>query len=135
MTPTSSFLKRFVLRFTKYSFVGLPTFLLDLAIIALLTSLLNVPYEIAVGIGFIIGISVNYHITYHWVFKGTKRRRVTGFVIFALLGLLGMVLITSGTKFFVEEFGMPLYVARTLIGAILGIIGFLINSWFNFKML
>jgi putative flippase GtrA len=121
-------------RFSKYTLVGVSTYLFDLGIVALLTYGFGMHYTYAVGIGFLIGISVNYQITYHWVFKGTERRKLTGYIIFGLLALLGMTLIMTGTSLLTEQFGLPLLIARTLVGGFLGIVGFLVNSIFNFKM-
>lgn len=132
---TASFFTRFTKRFSKYTAVGVSTYILDLGIVALLTYVFDIYYTTAVAIGFIIGISLNYQVTYHWVFKGTKRKKLTGYIIFGLLGLLGMTLITLGTSFLVENFGLQLFVARSIVGGFLGIVGFMVNAIFNFKML
>ncbi len=122
-------------RFVKYSSVGLATFALDMGIIFLLTQILSLHYALATSIGFLIGLSINYLITYHYVFTGTQRKKLDGYVIFILFGLLGMTFITSFTVLLVETFGMQFFIARCIVGAVLGTVGFFVNALFNFKML
>ncbi len=128
-------IKRASSRFGKYLVVGVSTYLIDLALVFILTATTAIPYTLAIGIGFVVGISINYHYSYHWVFRGTERSKLQGYIIFALLGLSGAILIMLGTHIFVEQLNFDLYIARTIVGAFLGTVGFLINALLNFKVL
>lgn len=128
-------LKRLLRRGSKYATVGLATFLLDLGIVAILTTYTKLPYTISIAIGFLIAVSINFTISYHWVYAGTARRFHHGYVLFICLALGGAIFISVGTVWLVESFGFPILVARLLIGGIVGVTNFLFNTFFNFRLL
>lgn len=135
MNTQSSFIGRLFSRLLKYSGVGFGTFLLDLAIVALLAYSVGIPYPYAVAIGFFTGISINYLISYFWVFKGTTRNKYAGYIIFLSIAFGGVILITASTTFLVETLALPLLIARTMVAGVIGCINFLLNTFFNFKVL
>ena len=119
----------------KYFTVGITAFFLDLGIIFALVTTTATPNWLAISIGFLIGISINYYWCYHWVYTGTERKFHHGYFYFISLALLGMTIISVGTIYLVEIFDLPLVVARTAMGAITGTTGFFINTFFNFRLL
>lgn len=127
--------RRLLDRGFKYAVVGVSTFILDLGIIFLLIQIPIMPYPLAVAIGFLIGISVNYFICYYWVYAGTERLIHHGYLYFVSLALLGAFIIAGGTTFLVEQMALSLIVARIIMGASTGTIGFFINTFFNFRLL
>lgn len=131
----TTFYKRIVTRFSKYGLVGVSTYLLDIGIITALMYFFDFNQTLAIACGFLIGVSVNYYFEYHWVFKGTKRGEVPGYLIFSIVGLCGLLFIMYGTNTLVEMFDLPLLVARTITGSLLGIFGFFFNAVYNFKLL
>jgi len=129
------FIRRLYRRGWKYLTVGVSTFFLDIGILFVLVTVTPIPYEISVAAAFLIGISVNYYICYHWVFLGTERKFHHGYFYFISLALLGAAIISGGTMFLVETLHLPLFIARTIMGAATGTLGFFVNGYFNFRML
>lgn len=126
---------RLLERGLKYSSVGVSTYLLDLIILLTLTAFTPIPYWLAVSLGFTIGVTINFTISYYWVYKGTTQRFERGYVIFMGLAILSLIVVSVGTATLFVEFGIPLVVARTLMGSVTGTCNFLINTFFNFKLL
>lgn len=129
-----SLIRRFFIRLLSYSSVGLCTFALDMVIIAVLHYQYDVDYVTAVGVGFLIGVSLNYILCYFWVYRGTERNVFIGFILFLLLALAGIIFITHSVRFLVD-LQVPLLIARSLVAGFIGMINFLLNTFFNFKLL
>lgn len=119
----------------KYAVVGVSTFILDIGILYALIEYNFIPYWFAVAVAFLIGLSINFYICYHWVYSGTEREFFHGYFYFISLALLGAVIISGGTTFLVETLALPLLIARTIMGATTGTVGFFINTFFNFRLL
>ncbi len=128
-------LKRLLKRGSKYATVGFATFLLDLGIVAVLTAYTKFPYTISIAVGFLIAVSINFVISYHWVYAGTARRFHHGYALFICLALGGAIFISTGTVWLAESFGLSILIARLLIGGIVGVTNFLFNTFFNFRLL
>lgn len=122
-------------RFTQYSTVGVSTFALDLLLIYLFKTYLGMGNVAAVSLGFALAITVNFFCSYYWVFRGTERDRLSGYVIFVSLATLGLLVVLSGTLLLVQLFAVNIYLARSIVAAIVGLANFLINTFFNFKMI
>ncbi len=118
----------------KYTTVGVTTFIIDMGILFALVKLTPIFYPVAVAIGFLIGVSINYYLLYHWVFSGTERKFHHGYLYFVSLAILGAFMISGGTALLYENLPISLLMARTIMGGTTGFIGFFVNSFFNFKM-
>lgn len=125
---------RAVKRFLQYSSVGFSTFLFDLLIVFLLTHFFNVQYLWAVGIGFLIGVSLNYLISRVWVFKGTKRTLHHGYLYFIGGATLSLSAILLFVGLLVGTLGVPLLVARIFVSGVVGCGSYLFNLYINFKV-
>lgn len=124
----------FLRRFVQYGLVGVSTYLLDLLLIFIFKNYFFAPDWLAVGLGFGIAVSVNYLISYNWVFKGTKQNKVRGYLFFIAVSLAGLVTIVTSTLLIKNIFTIDLYLARTIVAGFVGCANYLINSVFNFKM-
>lgn len=112
--------------------MGISTFLIDLSLVFLFTHL-GVPEAIAVGLGFFIGVSINFYLSYHYVFKGTTRKQSTGYIFFLSIAALGILVIVPGTLLVKELLGVNLYIARIMVAGNVGMVNFLLNNFLNFK--
>lgn len=128
-------LYRLLARGVKYSIIGVSTYTLDISIVLLLTTHTTLYYPFAVAIGFFIGVTVNFLISYHWVYADSAQTAGRGYLYFVTIALLGIVVITASTTALVETLGLSLLVARTVVATLVGIGVFLINTIFNFKVL
>ncbi|MES2014496.1 MAG: GtrA family protein [Patescibacteria group bacterium] len=121
-------------RASRYLAVGVCTFLIDLAIVVLLTSVFSIHYVIAVSIGFAVGISLNYTLSRRLVFRGTKRTVNRGYMYFLSAGLVSLTAILILVGIFVGVLGMPLIAARILASGIVGSGNYLFNLFLNFNV-
>lgn len=125
----------FFRRFIMYSMVGVGTYLFDLLLIYLFKTYLNFPDALAVGLGFLIAVSCNFLISYLWVFKGTKQTKAKGYLYFLGIATIGLTVIVVGTLSVRAVFDLDLYVARTIVAGLVGILNYTLNAMFNFKMI
>ena len=91
--------------FLRYLVVGGTAFLVDYATLYLLShfvfrSMGDIGVYLATAIGFVAGLTYNYILSLIWVFQCAKERRqgrsVGGFALFALIGIIGLLLTEGG---------------------------------------
>jgi len=121
-------------RFLKYSLVGVSTFALDLLLLFVFVEFFSWNYLIAAGAAFCIAVSVNYVISRRFVFTGTSRPLGEGYVWFCIIAATGLATITFFMFVFVELFHWNYLLSRIVIAAMVGIWGYLMNLYFNFKV-
>lgn len=108
--------------------------MLDLFIVALLVSA-DINYNVAIVVGYIIGVSLNYAACHHVVYRGTEQTFWRGYFIFMCLAAIGMLLILGVVNAILYFTDWNLLIVRTLAAAIVGFCGFIINTFFNFRLL
>ena len=80
-----------LLQLFRYTFVGGFAFIVDFGTLFLLTTYFHVHYLISAGIAFIFGLVLNYFLSVKWVFNSRAiANRVSEFLLFALIGLVGL---------------------------------------------
>jgi len=121
-------------RFLKYAAVGGSTFAFDLALLWLVTELLNVPYQASTAGAFLIAVSINYFVSRRFVFKGTLRRVHHGYLYFILFAFGGAAIVTGAVAFLVSFFALHYMVARIIVACFVGMGNYLFNLHFNFKV-
>lgn len=121
-------------RFLRYSAIGLSTFLFDLALIYGLTEYAHIPYYASTFLGFLIAVSVNYVLSRRIVFSRTERAYHHGYAYFLALALLAGATITGLVFVLVTFGGLPYLLARILIGGFTGMLNYLLNLHFNFRV-
>lgn len=92
-----------LMQLCRYTLVGAIAFLFDYGALFLFTHYLGVHYLISAGIGFLIGLCVNYVLSIRWVFSrrsvGSKNLEI---LIFTLIGVAGLGLNELFIWFFTE---------------------------------
>jgi len=56
-------------------------------------------------------------------------------MFFLLFALAGIVVIVTTTEVLISMLHLPLLAARVLVGIVVGIFNFLLNTFFNFKLI
>lgn len=120
-------------RFNWYALVGVSTFILDLGLVSLLVRF-GVPDYPAIVSSFFLAVSLNFFISYKFVFSGTDQTPKRGYAFFIGIALIGIAVVGPGTILLNQTFGWPFYLARMTIGGVTGVLNFLLNNFFNFKM-
>jgi putative flippase GtrA len=123
-----------VVRFFRYAGVGGSTFAFDLLILWLMTEFMGIPYYVSTPLAFVIAVSLNYFASRLLVFKGTERRVDHGYAYFITVAGGGAFLITASVAFLTETFLFHYLVARVLVACVVGILNYLFNLHFNFKV-
>ena len=81
------------MQFIRYIFVGGIAFIADYATLWFFTEYLHFHYLISASIAFIAGLAVNYILSTIWVFsKPVFSNKIVEFVLFGLIGVIGLVL-------------------------------------------
>lgn len=92
------------IQFFRYFFVGCLAFLVDIFLLYCLTEYFNVYYLLSAGISFTTGLITNYLLSILWVFKNRKFDIKVEFIIFTIIGIVGLIfnelLIFVLTEFF-----------------------------------
>ena len=87
---------KIIVQFARYFIVGGLAFLFDFIILYLLTSVYGFHYIFSATVAFIVGIGVNYILSFYWVFSGTNKkfsnRRLIEVLIFFSIGIIGVIL-------------------------------------------
>ena len=99
-----------------------------------LTDLLLINYILASGFAFVIAVSINYHFSRRYVFKGSSRSLETGYIYFLGIALTGLSLVVGGMNVLVSLFGVHYIVARVGIAMVTGFWNYLLNLFVNFKV-
>ena len=90
------------IQFFRYIFVGGAAFLVQFASFMIFINI-NINYLIATPMAFILGLIANYALSVNWVFnKHALDNMWSEFVIFAVIGVVGMVLTEVLMWFFVD---------------------------------
>src|SRR3989344_658256 len=121
-------------RFLKYSLVGISTFAFDLFLLLVFTEFFSWHYLIAAGAAFLIAVSVNYVLSRQFVFIGTSRSVSEGYVLFLIIAGTGLAAVTFFMFIFVDILHWNYLFSRIAIAGIVGIWGYLMNFYFNFKL-
>ncbi len=92
--------------FIRYFFAALFALLLDVGGLWLLVHIFNLPYLLAGGLSFSLGIVCIYVLSVLWVFeqRGLRDRKVE-FLIFVGIGLIGLIINEAILWFFTSALG------------------------------
>ena len=104
----------------RYLFVGGLAFIVDYGLLYVLTEYAGMHYIVSATLSFIAGLTVNYLISTHWIFKsGTVvKNRAGEFVIFALIGVVGLVLNNILLYFFTDICGIHYMISKLITTAL-----------------
>lgn len=87
----------------RYTFVGGVAFIFDFSALFVLTEYCNVYYLVSAALAFLLGLAINYVLSITWVFeKRSIKSRYAEFLIFAVIGMVGLALNHFFMWFFTE---------------------------------
>ena len=121
-------------RWSQHTSVMISTFLLDIALIFVFISFCGMPDIIALTLASLISLSINFFISYHWIFHGTKRSRCIGYFYFLLIDAIGIVAIVYGTLYIQNLLDLNILISRAMIAVFAGLFSFFANNYLNFQM-
>lgn len=103
----------------RYTWVGGFAFIIDYGVLYFITEYLYVNYLISAAFGFFLGLVTNYLLSTFWVFNNSRlKNRLAEFIVFAVIGIVGLALNEVIIYFCCEFFGIH-YMISKLISTIL----------------
>ncbi|WP_010248690.1 GtrA family protein [Acetivibrio cellulolyticus] len=133
----------FIFEFVRYLFVGGSAFLVDTGVLFLTKKLLFFDLGkpgilIATALGFIAGLIYNYILSILFVFKGAedkvKSKQLKSFIIFALIGVIGLGLTEGGMCFGITLFGDKYYlIVKIFVASVVLFWNYIARKIFIFK--
>lgn len=113
--------------------VGTTVFALDLILLWSLVAMFEIPVLVAATIGFVVSTSVHYFVGRGWIFKGSTRHVVSGYVYFLLSGGVGLAI--TILMFAALTLWTPInyLVARVIVSLFAGLASFLLNALVTFQ--
>ena len=82
--------KKIIKQILKFGVVGGLAFVIDYALLYLLTEFLNIHYLVSSIISFSVSVIFNYILRIKWVFDVNKKQDVKEFIIFIVLSIIGL---------------------------------------------
>lgn len=125
---------RSIRRFSRYSAVGVSTFLLDLAMLYAATSVCGIPYLVTTPVSFLIAVSLNYMLSRKIAFPETERSWHVGYAYFMIVAVIGAVATTGMVAVLVAYAGLFYLTARIIAATLVGFGNYLFNLHVNFDV-
>ncbi len=82
--------KKIIKQILKFGVVGGLAFVIDYALLYLLTEFLNIHYLVSSIISFSVSVIFNYILSIKWVFDVNKKQDVKEFIVFIVLSIIGL---------------------------------------------
>jgi putative flippase GtrA len=97
----------YYIQFLRYGLISVVALAVDFGGLVILKQYGHINYLIAATISFIGGLLVNYYLSLLWVFHKSKfNKRATEFALFALIGVVGLILNDSILWILTSGFGI-----------------------------
>jgi putative flippase GtrA len=108
-------------------------FAIDIALLWLLVERAGMEKLLAAAVAFIIANSIHYGFGRLWIFRGTERRHVSGYVYFLANAGVGLVVTLALFAAFIAVLPAYYLVGRVLVSVISGLTVFVLNAVLNFR--
>ncbi|CAM3032986.1 GtrA/DPMS transmembrane domain-containing protein [Sphingomonas antarctica] len=115
--------------------VSTAVFVFDMALLWALVELLGMDKILAAAIGFVAANSAHYAFGRSWIFAGTDRAVLTGYLFFLINSGVGMVITLGMYAAFLAWTPINYLVARVIVSLFAGLAVFLLNAILNFRRL
>ena len=122
------------LQLFRYTFVGCLAFIVDFGLLFLFTDFVGMHYLLSASLSFVAGLLVNYIISKLWVFDKTSiKNGKLEFLVFALIGVIGLGLTELLMWFFTDVLGLFYMLSKVLTTAIVYFWNFFARKYMIFK--
>ncbi|MCK4558475.1 MAG: GtrA family protein [Calditrichia bacterium] len=118
----------------RYFFAGGFAFIIDFCALFLLTEYLNLYYLLSAPLAFLLGLIINYLLSIKWVFdKRNINKKSVEFVIFALVGIVGLLLNQVFIWFFTEIINLYYMLSKIISSGIVFLWNFGMKKYLLFR--
>jgi len=108
------------IQFFRYIFVGGAAFIVDFASLFIFTDFFGFYYLISAAIAFTLGLMANYALSISWVFNKRAIDNVwSEFMIFAVIGVVGLILNEIFIWFFTDYISIYYLVSKIIAAALI----------------
>ncbi len=108
------------IQFFRYIFVGGAAFIVDFVSLFILTDFFGIYYIISATLAFILGLIANYALSISWVFnKRTLDNKKSEFAIFAVIGVIGVILNALFIWIFTEYIDLYYLISKIIAAALI----------------
>ena len=107
-------LKKLCKEFIGYFGVGLIAAIVNIGSLYILSSLFHMNYIISNVIAFMLGLMVNYSLSKMFVFKDKTMNRTLEFIIYGLIGVLGLAIDTAVLWFLTEKIAIYYMISKII---------------------
>ena len=122
------------LQLIRYTIVGGGAFVVDFGLLYLLTHFLHVHYLLSATLSFIAGLLVNYFFSTLWVFsKNTVKNKYLEFLVFAIIGLVGLGFNDLFMWIFTDRFGIYYMLSKVITTVIVYFWNFFARKYILFN--
>jgi putative flippase GtrA len=112
-------------QFFRYFIVGGVAFVVDFALLYLLTEFARLYYLFSASVAFMAGIAVNYVLSVSWVFDHRCiDNRMHEFALFAAIGVLGLTFNAALIWLFTEQVGFHYLISKMVAAALIFLFNF-----------
>jgi len=125
--------KTFILKFLKFSAVGLSGLFVDYAFTYLFKEIFKVQKYISNSIGFTIAASSNYVLNRIWTFESENPDIAVEYTEFLVISLIGLGLNNLILWFIVSKFKLNFYLAKFFAICVVTLWNFLANFFITFN--
>ena len=119
--------------FARNTIVGTAVFAIDILILWALVDLGRIPTLTAATIGFVVASTLHYAAGRTWIFTGSRREVVTGYIYFIINAGVGLAMTVAMLAAFMRWTSINYLVARIVVSLFAGFTTFLLNAVFNFR--
>ncbi|HII84499.1 MAG TPA: GtrA family protein [Methanobacterium subterraneum] len=118
----------------RYIFTGGAAFIVDFSSLFILTDFFGIYYLASAAIAFVFGLITNYMLSINWVFnKRTMSNRKLEFGVFALIGIVGILLNEVFIWFFTENLQIYYLLSKIMAAVIILFWNFFARKFVLFK--
>lgn len=126
---------RLLWMFGKNSLAGAVAFAFDMALLWALVERGGWAYLPAAAFAFLVAITIHYALARRFVFQDSTRGIASGYLFFVANAAVGLLVTLVAFAVLVELFELNYLVARLISSLKAGIVVFLLNAVFNFRVL
>ena len=119
----------------RNTIVSTGSFAFDLALLWALVELAGMGKLVAAALAFVAATSLHYVFGRTWIFRGTDRGVVHGYVYFLINAGIGLAVTMILFAALIRWTSINYLVARTLVSVIAGLTVFLLNAVLNYRRL
>ena len=107
-------MKKIILDLTKYFGVSLIAAIINITFLYIFTEIFKINYLISNVLSFTLGLFTNYILSKKYVFKNNKLSPIIEFIIYTLIGILGLIIDTFVLWICTKKLGIYYMISKIL---------------------